>query len=179
MRVHGHAPLLEEILGHWRTSLGADYHAYRYHGYRVLNFCLAFGDASAEAFDKVSIAAAFHDLGIWTHHTFDYLAPSQTLARDYLIRTRRDTWTDEVEAMIAFHHKLARYTGRADLLVEPFRKADWIDVSRGRFRFGLPPSFVRDNLAAFPNAGFHQRLAIFTLKRLATHPFSPLPMMRL
>jgi hypothetical protein len=179
MRLHDHAPLLEDILHHWRDALGADYQAYRNHGYRVVNFCLAFVPGDAEDFDKVSIAAAFHDLGIWTHHTFDYLAPATALARRYLTETNRNAWSAEIEAMILFHHKLTRYTGQPAWLVEPFRRADWIDVSRGRFRFGLPAGFIGDTLARFPNAGFHKRLASLAMQRLRGHPLSPLPMLRL
>jgi HD superfamily phosphodiesterase len=52
--------------------------------YRVVNLCLAIvGDSRAEL-EKIAVAAVFHDLGIWTNHTFDYIAPSVTLAREHL-----------------------------------------------------------------------------------------------
>jgi hypothetical protein len=35
-------------------------------------------------FEKIAIAGVFHDLGIWTNKTFDYIAPSVVLAREYL-----------------------------------------------------------------------------------------------
>ncbi len=47
-----------------------------------------------------AVAAVFHDLGIWTNGTFDYLAPSIALARDYLVASAREDWTDEIEEMI-------------------------------------------------------------------------------
>jgi HD superfamily phosphodiesterase len=31
--------------------------------------------------EKIAAAAVFHDLGIWTDRTFDYIAPSIALAR--------------------------------------------------------------------------------------------------
>jgi hypothetical protein len=37
---------------------------------------------------------------------------------------------------------------------------------------------VREVIAAFPNAGFHRRLAMLTLQRLRRHPLDPFPMMR-
>jgi hypothetical protein len=40
------------------------------------------------------IAACFHDLGIWTDHTFDYLSPSAGLARDYLQRYGLSAWQE-------------------------------------------------------------------------------------
>lgn len=81
--------------------------------------------------------------------------------------------------MIEHHHKIIKYKANPDWLVEPFRKADWIDVSKGQLSFGLPPTFVKEVLSIFPNAGFHKRLVTFTKQRIKTHPFNPLPMMRL
>ena len=74
--------------------------------------------------------------------------------------------------------KITRYRADASSLVEPFRKADWIDVSGGMLRFRLPDDFVTDVLEAFPNAGFHKKLVTLSVDRLKTHPFSPLPMMK-
>lgn len=179
MNLHTHSPILEDILTGWRASLGHDFTAYQNHCYRVLNFCLAFCDQSVAAMSKVSIAAAFHDLGIWANHSYDYLKPSKQLAREYLANSDRRAWTDEIEAMIEQHHKVRRYRAHPDWLVEPFRKADWTDVSRGRLTFGLPSTFVADTMAAFPNAGFHKRLVALTKQRIKTHPFSPLPMIKL
>ena len=179
MNVHEHAPILDDVLVNWRLALGEDSTAYKNHCYRVLNFCLAFCGESAEAVDKVSVAAAFHDLGIWVDNTFDYLHPSRRLVREYLAKTNQDAWGEEIETMIEKHHKITKYRANPDWLVEPFRKADWLDVSRGRFAFGLPPAFVGEVMSKFPNAGFHKRLISLTMQRLKTHPLSPLPMLKL
>jgi hypothetical protein len=179
MKIHDQAPILDNILESRRQSLDKDFGAYRHHCYRVLNFCLAFCETSAETESKVSIAAAFHDLGIWVNNTYDYLEPSKQLAHGYLAKTDQSGWTEEIEAMIEQHHKLRSYKANPDWLVEPFRKADWIDVSRGWLTFGLPSAFVAEVLSKFPNAGFHKRLIDLTWQRIKTHPFSPLPMMRL
>lgn len=179
MRIIEQSPVLDSILEEWRTHLGKDFAAYRNHCHRVLNFCIAFCGESEEVMEKVSIAVAFHDLGIWVHDTYDYLGPSRQLAREYLTGIHRDGWCEEIEAMIEQHHKLSKFRSDTGGLVEPFRKADWIDVSRGKLRFGLSPAFVAEILAQFPNAGFHRRLMALTWQRLKTHPFSPLPMMKL
>ncbi|PIX87829.1 MAG: phosphohydrolase [Nitrospirae bacterium CG_4_10_14_3_um_filter_44_29] len=179
MSICDHAPILDAILESWRTPLGKDYTSYRNHCYRVLNFSLAFCGESTETISKVSIAVAFHDLGIWANNTYDYLGPSKQLAREYLSKTDQVAWNDEIEAMIEQHHKLGKYKANPNWLVESFRKADWIDVSRGKLKFGLPSAFVVEIISMFPNAGFHKRLIALTKERLKTHPFSPLPMMRL
>ncbi|HEV2843617.1 MAG TPA: phosphohydrolase, partial [Thermoanaerobaculia bacterium] len=121
----------------------------------------------------------FHDLGIWTDDTFDYLQPSVRLASAHLAQSGRTEWTPEITAMIFEHHKISAYRGNPDWLVEPFRRADWIDVSRGLRAFGLSRSLLREIFSAWPSAGFHKRLVQLELKRLRTHPWSPLPMFRL
>jgi HD superfamily phosphodiesterase len=49
--------------------------AYKNHAYRVANLCVAFSSGDGAQLEKIATAAAFHDLGIWTNHTFDYLGP--------------------------------------------------------------------------------------------------------
>lgn len=179
MNVVHESPLIDELLPAYRPVLGVDYDAYRNHCMRLFNFCSALAASESKAAeDKIAIAALFHDLGIWTEKSFDYLRPSQLLALSYLEKNFKASWCKEIEAMIGEHHKITRYQANPSWLVEPFRKADWIDVSGGLLRFRLPDDFVSDVLDAYPNAGFHAMLGRLTLARLKTHPFSPLPMMK-
>jgi hypothetical protein len=170
---------LDAILEAHAGALGDDFERYRHHTYRVANFCIALASCEDECVEKVAIAAAFHDLGIWTNGTFDYLPPSIRLAKDYLERDGKAGWSDEVEAMIREHHKITPYRNQAESLVEPFRRADWIDVSKGTLRFGLSRALIREAYRTWPGAGFHRRLVELTLQRARSHPLSPLPMMRL
>src|SRR5689334_7453421 len=170
---------LDEVLDAHAAELGGDFTAYRNHTYRVVNLCAALSSREPAQLEKIAIAAAFHDLGIWTDGTFDYLPPSIRLAAAHLERTDRAEWKPEITRMILEHHKLSPWRGEPGWLVEPFRRADWIDVTRGLLRFGLPRDLLREILAAWPAAGFHKRLVQLTLQRLRTHPASPLPMFRL
>ena len=113
---------------------------------------------SAEEIEKIAIAAAFHDLGIWTDRTFDYLSPSANLARAYLTNSGRAEWIPEITETIFGHHKVSRYRGRDGWLVEPFRRADWMDVSMGVITFGLSRRLLEAALSLWPRAGFHKRL---------------------
>jgi hypothetical protein len=169
---------IDAILEDARGPLDADFTAYRNHAYRVFNFALTLCAAGDQAEEKIAVAAAFHDLAIWTNGTFDYLPGSIELARAYLSAGKKTAWAPEIDAMIDNHHKMRPYRGRHAWIVEPFRRADWIDVSRGRLRFELPAQYVRDVLAEIPNAGFHRRLAALTLHRARVHPFNPLPMVK-
>lgn len=172
-------PILEEILEAHAAELGGDFAAYRNHAYRVANLCVALSPHGAAQLEKIATAAAFHDLGIWTDRTFDYLRPSVTLACHHLARARRDEWAPEVSEMILQHHKLSPYKSQQLSLVEPLRRADLVDVSKGLFTFGLPRGLVREVFSTWPNEGFHKCLVRLGLKRLRTHPWNPLPMVRL
>jgi hypothetical protein len=171
--------LLDELLQHHASALGNDYTAYRNHTYRVINFCSALSSDDPVSLEKVAIAAAFHDMGIWTDKTFDYLPPSERLAQAYLVKRGKAEWASEIGAMIHEHHKITRYRPNPNSLVEAFRRADLVDVSRGIFAFGLPRKFLREVFSTFPNAGFHKRLIQLSFARLLSHPLSPLPMYRL
>lgn len=172
---------LDELLQEHVSSLGADFTAYGNHAYRVANFCLCLAPPSecAERLEKVAIAAAFHDLGIWTDRTFDYLPSSVERARAHLSRVGRSEWAPEITTMVLEHHKLLPYRGSHGALAEFFRRADWVDVTRGLLRFGLPRSFLREVFATWPDAGFHKRLLQLELAHLRMHPFDPLPMLKL
>ena len=177
--LHTEIETLDEVLASHRTELGKDFTAYRNHTYRVLNLCTALMSDDREHLEKIAIGVAFHDLGIWTQRTFDYLKPSIELARAYLVRSGRAAWDEEIAAIILQHHKISRHRGAPPNLVEPFRQADWVDISRGALRFGLSRETITGIFSRWPNNGFHKKLVRLELKRLCTHPWHPLPMLRL
>lgn len=137
-------PVLDALLEGYAAVLGRDFTAYRNHTYRVLNFCAVLARRDAETtLQKIAIAAGFHDMGIWTDHTFDYVPPSERLAQGYLMQTGRAHWAPEIGAMIHEHHKITRYRTNPNWLVEAFRQADLVDVSKGIISFGLARKFLR------------------------------------
>ena len=143
----------------------------------MLNLCRALGARGGETDDKIAIASVFHDLGIWTDHTFDYLEPSIALAERFLDARGLSDWRGEIRAMIAHHHQLTPYRG-PHALAEQFRRADWADVTFGVRARGLPRGLVRALDRRWPDAGFHRRLVALTLSRARRYPLSPLPMLR-
>ena len=171
-------PTVEGVLDDHASELGHDLIAYRNHVYRVVNLCLAIVGDSRVELEKIAVAAVFHDLGIWTNHTFDYIAPSVTLAREHLAARGMADWIPEIEAMIVDHHKVTHSRANPHSLVESFRRADWIDVSRGLRRFGLPRTCIKAVAATWPSAGFHRRLVRLTIDRFWKHPLTPVPMVK-
>src|SRR5688500_17944176 len=102
-------PNADEVLKAFASELGHDFIAYRNHVYRVMNLCAAIAEDRVEV-EKIAVAAVFHDRGIWTNTTFDYIAPSGALARQYLASQGRGDWIAEIETMIEDHHKITPST---------------------------------------------------------------------
>ena len=176
---------LDRRLEPWRGHLGPDWDAYRGHAARVLALCDELHAISPRASsspvpsttEEFLTAAAFHDLGIWTAGTFDYLPPSADLAVAWLRDHGRDDLRTIVTEMVYHHHKVRRAAPPASP-VEMFRRADAIDVSFGVVRFGVSRRRYRQISKRLPDNGFHRRLIELTVDRAKTHPTSPLPMFR-
>ena len=167
--------IIEDLLLKFKPAIGADYDKYRNHVYRVFSNCLLI-DSNKSNEEKYAIASVFHDIGIWTDHTIDYLKPSIEQARIYLAETGKQDWTDEITLMIHWHHKTSKYKGEHSNIVENFRKADWIDVSLGLKTFGINRKKIKENRKRLPNLGFHWFLIKATTKNFFRHPLNPLPM---
>ena len=168
---------IENALQENRIFLHGDYDKYKNHVYRVFHLCLKI-DTQTENTDKYAIAAVFHDLGIWTHHTFDYLEPSINQAIEYLDKIGKPGWKDEIACMIDMHHKRSRYSGQNEETVETFRRADWIDVTRGIINFKIDGNEIKQLQKKFPNFGFHGFLLKQSVKNFLKHPLNPLPMFK-
>lgn len=157
--------------------LGRDFEKYHHHVYRVFSNCLLL-DEVPDNREKYAITAVFHDIGIWTNHTFDYLDPSIALVKIYLNETGRPDWFSEISNMIYWHHKLSQYKGAHEKTVEIFRKADWMDVSWGLLNFGVERQKISVFRKRFPNAGFHLFLAKQSVRNFFRHPLNPLPVFK-
>jgi len=171
-------PLLETILNERAEVIGSQFQPYKNHVYRVLNFCFAFHECRGDDEEKLIIAACFHDLGMWPGDVVDYLAPSISLAQEYLAQSGKTEWSAEISEMIELHHKFRAVRDARHPLVEVFRKGDWVDASLGMRRFGLPRADVREVQSAFANLGFHNNLMRLAWGEFKRHPFNPLPMMK-
>jgi len=168
---------IEDLLQRFRPVIGSDYDKYKNHVYRVFLNCLLI-DSQKTNEEKYAMAAVFHDIGLWTHHTFDYLAPSIEQAGIYLTESGKQDWTDEIAAMIYWHHKISRYKGKHESTTETFRKADWIDVSLGWLGFGFDKRIIKETRKKLPNLGFHMFLIKTTIKNFFRHPLHPFPIFK-
>lgn len=174
---------ISEMLAPWAVQLGDSRVGYTNHVVRVLMFAdelhALTGEDSPRPSDRLDFLATgvFHDLGIWNDGTFDYLAPSIDLARDWLDARGNADLIPLVTEMIDQHHKVRAWSDELNP-VEIFRRADTIDVSLGLRRFGVSHRNYRKISKAYPDHGFHWGLVKLSARRLVEHPSSPLPMFR-
>ncbi len=171
--------IINSLIEPYQERLGKNYLPYKNHVHRIAN--LAFEvkkNGTPDDKEKIAIAAVFHDIGMWTGQTFDYLDPSIVEASKYLRSAEKQDWEDEVMIIIEMHHKRTPYKGRFEENVEAFRKADLIDLSKGRIRFGISKETVRKNLEQYPMLGFRGIIWKAFFKNLLKHPLNPLPMFK-
>ena len=168
---------IDSILLSCSNELGGDDLKYRNHVYRVFNLAILLYEPEGDDYKTLEIAAAFHDLGIWTAGTFDYLSPSVSLASKYLSQNGLTYLNERVAEIIYNHHKLSTY--KLNPMVEAFRRADLIDLSFGLFNFGIKKEQLSELNHILPSMGFHRFIIRQSIKNTIKHPLNPLPMMKL
>ena len=169
--------LIDAVLHHYRSVIGNDFLRYRNHVCRVYHNCHIL-DPSPDNSIRYAYAAIFHDIGIWTDRTFDYIPPSIKKAVEYLEANDADALCDEITTMIAWHHKISSYAGKYASTVECFRKADWIDVTFGLVGGNHARKDFRSIRHSYPSHGFHRFLLRQSAINALRHPLNPLPMFR-
>ena len=158
-------------------SIGIDFARYKNHVSRVFYSCLLLDKDPANE-EKYAIAAVFHDIGIWTDHTIDYLNPSIAQVKKFLTNSGKEKWIEEISLMIYWHHKPRVYKGKYQETVDNFRKGDWIDVTLGVRKFGVESTQLKSLRKKFPNLGFHLFLVKKIARNFLMHPLRPLPMFK-
>lgn len=106
----------------------------------------------------VETAFVYHDIGLWTDRELAYLEPSERVA---LADNESRGWGLDpatLRGIIHWHHKVFRYRGPNERVIEACRKADWIDATKGTLRKGMSRGNVKSVEDAFPNLGFHDSL---------------------
>ena len=173
-------PLVEDILDSHRDHARGDergWSSYRGHVYRVFNMARALAPDQDCRDDKLAIAAAFHDIDVFT--SLNYLGLSIRTMDGWLRRTGRGAWGDELAVIVAKHHHLTTYRGSYATLAEPFRRADLCDLSQGLIRVGIPRGQVRAVRSSIDVGCFFTRTVPRAIVRhLIRHPLDPLPISR-
>ena len=172
-------PMLDELLAPHRAGLGIGYNGYRAHCYRMVNWARFVTEPQPFREEKLAIMTVLHDLPFFLTGDLDYLGKACDLATAHLREIGREEWTDELHLMINNHHKMRAYTGPHAQLVEACRKADWIDVSFTKLRYGIPRRSIVEVRATFPMNEAYKAVAMTSIGRYAVrHLNRPLPMMR-
>jgi len=166
--------LVDEILAPYDSS-ALGFSGYKNHVRRLICFASELTDLSKDDRTMITIAACFHDLGLFTDNTFDYLPPSVAHALTYVRSVGLERWADQVATMIDKHHCIRK---TEDRLTEVFRKADLIDFSLGLFKCGLRREQVRSIRSSYANLGFHRHVLRTAGRWIVRHPFDPVPVLK-
>ena len=173
--------LIDEVLDRYRQPLGAHYPRYRGHVYRMYHYTRHLitrsGGDPKEQDTALAVAAAFHDLRFATDQTLDYLPPSIEAAAKHLDALGLSDLEPSVSRLIGFHHKLTPYRAEDAELVEPFRRADLVDLF-GVPGVGVPFALRREAQAVYPKCGFRGFVCRTLLLGALRQPWRPLPMLR-
>jgi hypothetical protein len=172
--------MIDQILEPFRPVMKEDYLPYRNHCQRVYQFALYLMPKPTDMndFKKIAICLAFHDLGIWTDSTVDYIDPSRKLAMNYLDKNSLTEWKTEIDSMVDKHHQFLQGTIPDNSLTEVIRKADLVDFSCGLVKHGVSKEVIRQVQSNYANAGFHFRLLQLASAWFLRHPLNPAPMLR-
>jgi len=172
--------LLDEILEPWQEIIGDDFQGYKNHVLRMLNYCFYLVHPEPHEKEILIIAAAFHDIGIWSTGKLnpDYIPQSIIELEIYLEQFEKFKSIDDITFIVENHHKIGKIKEvPSHFLAEMFRIADLADLSLGFFNNDIPKAYIKKVKEMFPNAGFHKRLWKLTLMQLKSNPLNPLPMM--
>ncbi len=155
-------PRIEKLLEPYRSIIGDDYPGYRNHVYRTVTYAMHFLDNDSQYEKLVETAFVYHDIALWTDNALAYLEPSEAVA---LADNEKYGWGLDPELLrgaIHWHHKITKYKGPNQKIIEACRKADWVDATKGKIRKGMSKAAIAEVEAAFENFGFQD-----TLLRLA------------
>lgn len=175
------SPLIDEVLGRYQQALGAHYPRYRGHVYRMYHYTRHLiveggGDPKQDE-PAIAVAAAFHDLRFATDQILDYLPPSIDAASEHLDSLGLSDLAPMVGRMIGFHHKLTPYQADDAHLVEPFRRADLVDLFAVP-GVGVPFALRREAQSSYPICGFRGFVCKTLIHGALKQPWRPLPMLR-
>lgn len=169
------SPIMDNILESYKGYLGADYQKYRGHCYRLINYMIALG-LGEEDLEVCQYAIPFHDLGIWTAQTMDYLAPSCEEAIKYIKKNNENIDSKQVSNIINNHHKITKIKG--DSGAELLRKADLIDLTTSFVSFGIDKKTKKIIKQRFPYHGFQFFIYKKVMKHAIRNILNPFPMLK-
>eukprot|EP01083_Nonionella_stella_P017752 49731_1 len=176
----GTAKTLEEYLSKHKEMISKhgeiEYEAYRRHLYRNLNYALYLLDGGNPTFRKnrakymelMEVAEVYHDIGLWSGDAVNHVYPSIAfMNKQNFTETSNNKYSeDDIELiydMAKYHHKLTAFSSGDklhDSIVNAFREANFVDLSEGYLKWGIPARIVRKVRETIPDThpGFHDIL---------------------
>lgn len=173
-------PVIDPILDSFADAIGGHGRIYRHHCLYVAHAVRALVPEPAARHDRaLGIAAAFHDLGLFTEGTIDYLEPSVILAAAYCESEGAADLVPLVTRLIENHHKITPVRDGPEVdLVDAFRRADWQFVMMGAYPGALGWRAHRELKRALPTPGFHRFIVGHSVRHVRSGARNPLPVLR-
>lgn len=150
-------PMISMVLEPMRPILGEHFVRYRNHSCRLfdLSNLLYSGDLTSDQKIDLSIACVFNSLHIWTcENGTDYETRVVPLI-EFLANQNMLDRINTICHMIGVTGKYDQSPLEPRPLEEAFRKAYWIDITKGTRTFSLSSSIYKRVLKKHPSRGFH------------------------
>lgn len=141
---------IENWLGVYSRKLTWDFEPYRHHVYRQVNLSLYFLKDNQLYRPEIEFCAVHHDLGLWLDEGDDIVMSSLQKAlqqnEDHALGFDRTLIKD----ILFYHTKLFAFNGENAPIVNAFRKAHWVELSKGTLKRGLDPAFLQSLHTTWP-----------------------------
>lgn len=147
---------IDQITAYFREELGDNLPRFKNHAMRVYYLCnmMHSGELKAEDKEDLALASAFHGLSDWVKDE-NYTKDHWVLVIEYLASNDLLDRADSIRSLTVQLKKNITVKSSGSGLRELFRRAYWIDITRGRQSFGIPLTAYHRLLKKFPSRGFH------------------------
>jgi hypothetical protein len=149
----------------------------RHHCLRLHAFVDLLLEAESNPFprDLAYLLAMVHDLGLVARFEVgaNYMMRSAALfARETQKLELSQATREQCQKILTENHRFFARRGQGDPVVEAFRRAVWIEHSRGFRRYGLASAAIRAVFAKFPRDNFDRVLVDFARRTLTREPLT-------
>ena len=165
--------ILDEQLKFVQDAVGTDFEGYRNHCLRTLTFVYhqmpdSVFDKQPNILDIVSVALAFHNVGMWTLEPRDYKNHSIAVMEQHVKKEGKwdNTSINMMREIILLHDLFGQYKdGESEWMnemINTVRHAYWADTTVGFIRGEMHASIVEAAYKKVPDAGYHNVITSMT-----------------
>lgn len=142
MTVLTRSDTIESWLKLYSRILKWDYELYRQHVFRQVNLSLHFLNDNHLLRPEIEFCAVHHDLGLWLEGDGDILMTSLKKALEQNMDHTLGFDPALIKDVIFHHTKVFAFQGPNSPVVNAFRKAHWVELTKGKLKKGVDPAFL-------------------------------------